>query len=166
MSNFMRVFESVQKNGGATFNVETGELNPTHGYMVSLHGHEVRYTIPRNLNEFQNIVINYFAKKSKFLKDVLDTEWFVGFWINDNQLFCDIVRLVTNKKQAIALGKENKQIGIFDNVNKRTIFLSYPTPPNSSTLLEGFSKGLLWSIVVYLFIVWLVVWYVTHTGQL
>ena len=38
--NLHNVFKSIQNTGGASYQLETGELNPSTGYMVAIEGHE------------------------------------------------------------------------------------------------------------------------------
>ena len=125
MSNFIRVFESIQKTGGASFCLHTGELNPPTGYMVSEEGNEMKFAIPKTLNKFQDIVIQYMLKKSKaFVFESPDE--YLGFWIDNNQLYIDISRRFENKQSAIGYGRINNQIAIFDNANKQSIFPQNP----------------------------------------
>lgn len=48
---------------------------------------------------------------------------FVGFWIDDGKIYLDISVNVGDKKEALRIAKENKQLAIYDCSDMETIRL-------------------------------------------
>lgn len=111
MSNLIKFTDSLNKNGGASFNLMSGELNPKDGYFVSLEGHE------RKLDSVDIYdVIQYAKDKSVLLMD--ESNW-LGGWVGTDtdgseKVFLDVSRKYTDFDEAMQAGKDNDQLAIFD----------------------------------------------------
>lgn len=120
--NFLQVYTSLVETGGATYNYNIPELNPTAGFVVALQGHEKTYPIPANVNRFQDVVTDYLnAEVTAILQD--SRNYFLGFWIEKDLLYVDIVEVIDDQLEAIQAGIERKQLAIYDNAKKESIYL-------------------------------------------
>jgi len=117
MSNLKEFIKSTDENNGATFNLNTGELNPTKGYFVALKRQELKVKYNNPINE---IVQKYVLKNSI---DLSDNNTFVGSWIEDGLLYLDVVVMLEDKEEAIKLGQQNEQLAIYDASTKQVITL-------------------------------------------
>jgi hypothetical protein len=122
-NNFLAVLNSIKESGGATYHMQTGELNPNSGYIVALHGFEKTFEFHPNPNIFQEQVLSYLTK------DILDqiydrADIYLGFWLHEGKIYFDIVEKIDNLNTAIFEGRRNKQKAIRDCANKKDIFLS------------------------------------------
>lgn len=106
----------TQQNGGCSFNSELEILEDLKGYTVSLQKYEYKTTI-KNIDEIEkniNEKINIIKNKKNYI---------IGTWIDDGILYIDINKIEMNYTRAVEFGKSQKQIAIFDNVNKKSIYL-------------------------------------------
>lgn len=115
--NFLNVYNQIVENGGATYNMTTGELNPDSGYMVAQMEFEQVFDFYRNPNVFSEQVKSYLTKK------ILDqlicrSDIYLGFWLKDGKIYFDVVRKIADRDEAIREGRANKQIAIYDANNK------------------------------------------------
>lgn len=119
--NLLNFVNDTLKNGGASFNLLTGEYNPKNGYMVATQGHEI--VIP--LKKFHNASLaDYIAKKSTLLlSGISNTSLFLGAWIDKGMVYLDISEKVEDRQEAVKLGIERKQKAIWDNFNGKEIRL-------------------------------------------
>lgn len=101
MSQINTTLKAIKAQGGCTF-AATGEtLNPTKGWQVSTQD---LYTIP------------LYKLTKKFLNSVLQTikqGTCLGVWIDNNKVYIDQSEWIATKRQAIKIGKANKQLAIF-----------------------------------------------------
>lgn len=125
--NFKNVFKSIQETGGASFNLDTGELNPTKGYMVSVSkDYERKFVIPTNFADFATIFNSYMLDHWERLIEGAGT--FVGFWIYDRHLFLDLAENIADFEEAYQKGFDREQIAIYDCAKKRDITITYMYP--------------------------------------
>src|SRR5690606_16486648 len=93
------------ENGGATFNLVTGELNPSVGYMVALGGHEKIigsdiFSIP----QLQYHIADYIKDKAILLASgITDDKKYLGTWINDGKLYLDVSINFVDKAMAVEI---------------------------------------------------------------
>jgi hypothetical protein len=118
--NFWNVYHAIVKNGGATYNMTTGELNPNSGYMVAQREFERVFEFYPNLNLFSLQV------KSYLNKNVLDqlicrSDIYLGFWLKGGKIYFDVVRRMTDPNEAILERRRNQQIAIYDANEKKDI---------------------------------------------
>lgn len=121
-NNLFGFIDSLNKFGGASYNMVTGVLNPENGYMVSLAEYE--HKIPHG-KEYDTKAITqelrlYIGKHGIELEQ--PNRW-LGAWFDGTALYFDISEIVMDQQTAIELGKERKQIAIFDNEKKESIYL-------------------------------------------
>jgi hypothetical protein len=121
MSNLINFRNAIINNGGASYNLLTGEFNPTNGYMVSINDHE--YVIRFNTLNLQHEIARYIRSKADILISGLSEDKFIGAWIEDDNLVLDVSIKVDSLEDAIQIGKENEQRAIFDCKNSVTINL-------------------------------------------
>lgn len=126
-----RIFTSVKFTDGASYNLLSGELNPTKGYMVSIPNYEwiTSYWTQIRQDEFHRKFNDYLSKKvwDKILENYANT--YVGMWVvqmedQPTQIYFDLSINVLNKDEAIALGKKYEQLAIYDCKNKSVINVS------------------------------------------
>lgn len=122
--NFLTVFDSIQKTGGASYNVFTCDLNPSSGYMVATAGFEKRYPVPADVNKFQDAVIAFMANRNVWAKlKENDVVFYLGFWVYEGELFIDVAEWISDKQDAVSLGIKRNQIAIFDCERQQDIIL-------------------------------------------
>ncbi len=117
MGNLKQFIADTLKNNGATYNLNTGEINPSEGFFVGLNGMGETVGIDKPIN---GVIQKFVLENSNLLSN---REFFVGSWIEDDKLFLDIVVKVDDKQAAIDIGKDNKQIAIYDANKKEVITL-------------------------------------------
>ena len=49
--------------------------------------------------------------------------YIIGTWIDNGILYVDINKIEKNYTRAVELGKSQKQLAIYDNINKKSIYL-------------------------------------------
>lgn len=123
MNNLIKMWDLIKTDGGASYQIETGTLNPETGFMVSLSGYEYRMPVPTDINKWQDAVINYIVKGGKVGMMVDDVSLYLGAWIDGDELYLDISENIPDFETAEKLGIERKQKAIFNCVNQQTIFL-------------------------------------------
>jgi len=127
--NLSTLFSELSLTGGFSYNVTTGESNPTTGYMVSLRDCEQQFYF----DDFENKDIkNYFVRHVNVLSDESS---FLGGWVNENQVYLDVSINIPNLENAIYYGMYNHQNAIYDCANNKTIFL--PEPQTSGTMTQN-----------------------------
>ena len=109
----MNKLNLILREGGFSLNV--ADESPTTGYMVSLPDHETILPLAVASDSLvETIVDNY---KS------IAGEHYVGAWVDDNKIYFDVSENVAERETAIMLGRERKQLGIFDLSSFETIYL-------------------------------------------
>ena len=126
--NLQKFLSEALKNNGGSYNITTGESNPTDGYMVSYSEYELVIDAVE-LNE--TILKEYITNNIDKL--CLD-KYFVGLWINNGKAYLDISAKFNNLSEACYRGMINEQLAIYDNANAVAIHL--PTPQRSGTLTQ------------------------------
>ena len=102
-------------NSGNT--IQNNLDTPKKGYMVACNNTQPKL-IPRNgLTKYQ------FKKILEKLIKNKNNNLCAGFWLNpdDNQWYIENSEIINNKKEAIRIGKNRKQISIFNLLNFETI---------------------------------------------
>jgi hypothetical protein len=115
--NLREFFNSTIQNGGASYNITTGELNPNVGYFVSVPNHEVK--IP--FSQFNADVVTTFINTNAELLSGEHT--FVGTWIENNTVYLDVTEQLFDKRIALRLGLERNQLAIYDATTGKVINL-------------------------------------------
>lgn len=111
--------KDILKNEGATLNNEFKKANLKSGFMVSIMGYEF---ITNNIDEA--------IKKGLEYKEIIKDKkgYYVGFWIDtqdNNKIYVDISKNISNKRDAEKTAKKNLQKGIYSLKDNKTIYLNY-----------------------------------------
>lgn len=125
--NFQNVWKSILDNNGASYDLMTGELNPKKGFMVPMgKKYEMKFIKPTNYEDFVSITRAFIFNNINFL--LYGESIYMGFWVNDDQLYIDLVENIQDFKDAYKKGFDRQQIAIYDCVNQKdiTIIYSYP----------------------------------------
>lgn len=134
--NLRTVLDEIFLEGGVSYNVTTGEVNPKTGYMVSILGFEKQYDLDTiTANDLRDFV-------SKNAYDLWGENRFVGGWIDkdDNKVVLDISVNIIDVTQACYAGIINKQKCIYDCSTKRTISLPMPQTSGTETQKKAYAK--------------------------
>jgi hypothetical protein len=93
---------------GFSYNINTGDHNPDHGFMVSIKGYEETAPSGCDLIAFGR---SYFLRHAEQLAD---PNYYMGCWVNAGRFVFDISENVQTKEVAIELGSMNNQQAIWD----------------------------------------------------
>jgi hypothetical protein len=126
--NLQTFLSEVLKNNGGSYNITTGESNPTDGYMVSLPNCEEIF----NADDLCATVLSEYIIDNA---DELSSEHsFVGLWIDNGMVYLDVSVKYDDLETACYVGIINDQKAIYDNANAVAIHL--PTPQRSGTMTQ------------------------------
>ena len=134
--NLRTVLDEIFLEGGVSYNVTTGEVNPKTGYMVSILGFEKQYDLDTiTANDLRDFVSNN-------AYDLWGENRFVGGWIDTdtNKVVLDISVNITDVTNACYTGIINKQKCIYDCSNKRNISLPAPQTAGTETQKKAYAK--------------------------
>jgi hypothetical protein len=126
--NLQTFLSEVLKNNGGSYNITTGESNPTDGYMVSLPNNE--------------LIINAYDLCATVLKEYIidnadklsENDVFVGLWIDNGKAYLDVSVKINDIETACYTGIIYNQKAIYDNAKAVAIHL--PTPQRSGTMTQ------------------------------
>ncbi len=93
---------------GFSYNINTGDHNPDHGFMVSIKGYEETAPSGCDLIAFGR---SYFLRHAEQLAD---PNYYMGCWVNAGRFVFDISENVQTKEVAIVLGQHHDQEAIWD----------------------------------------------------
>lgn len=96
--------EDIVKNGGATLNKNGKMVTLKTGYQVSVKDIGV-CEVKELTQQMVNNIVDYGIKQRGE---------YAGFWIEDGRVYCDVSKRIASKQAAIDLGKQLKQISIFN----------------------------------------------------
>ena len=134
--NLKTVLDEIFLEGGVSYNVTTGEVNPKSGYMVSILGFEKQYDLDTiNANDLREYVLDN-------AYDLWGENRFVGGWIDKdtNKVVLDISVNITDMTNACYTGIINKQKCIYDCSNKGYISLPSPQTSGTETQQKAYAK--------------------------
>jgi hypothetical protein len=126
--NLQNFLSEVLKNKGGSYNITTGESNPTDGYMVSLPTNEL---VIDATDLCATVLREYIIDNAEELSS---ENSFVGLWINDGEAYLDVSVKYNDLETACYVGIINDQKAIYDNANAVAIHL--PTPQRSGTMTQ------------------------------
>jgi hypothetical protein len=109
------IFKKTIESSGCSLNLS--ECAPVSGYMISLKGYETRVQILK----FAPACIDQFIRAN--LPKLFDRNYFVGTWINQDEVYLDLSLNIPDKHAALSLARINGQIAIFDVLNNTEIEL-------------------------------------------
>jgi len=116
MNSLEQFAESIKTNGGGSFNITTGELNPKSGYFVSLKGFEKEGTLSNTYDAAYMYALQNVEELQKEGR-------FMGAWLEDNKVIFDVSIQIGSEKEAIRIGIENEQRAIYNANTGETIYL-------------------------------------------
>lgn len=125
MNNLREITIEILTNGGATYNIGTGEFNPKTGYMVSLKGHERVFKLPLTVDEIEEHVKQFILDFSTCLAN--ENNYF-GAWLFENKLYLDVSKKVNTGIEAYKLCIKNDQLAYFDNYTRQTVLKDAAIP--------------------------------------
>lgn len=114
----IELINEIIKNGGASLDASYNIIDIKKGYSVSILGYEKTFTI-NNLD--YDAVIKNLKEYKKIIENKKD--YYIGFWLDNDILYLDISKTISNYKSAVKFGVNNKQKAIFNNKNKKSIEL-------------------------------------------
>ena len=110
------LYNEILKNGGLTLDKNFNKIDKKTGFMVSVYGFE------RKLDQFTYKDIKAVVNEYKsLLKGCL----YLGFWIDEGNLYIDISKWFRDKSEALKFGKQNKQIAIYNLKTNESIRVIY-----------------------------------------
>lgn len=125
--NFQNVWKSILENNGASYNLATTELNPKKGFMVPWNKkYETKFIIPTNFDDFKSITRAFIFNNIELL--LFSETLYIGFWINEGNLYIDLVENIQDFEEAYEKGFDRAQIAIYDCVNQKDITIVYSYP--------------------------------------
>ena len=107
----------------------TGGTLHGNGYVKDVSGHfavggvvpSFTIKLPAGVNEDNVHIVGQVLYDFVYSKHVPGSH--IGFWLDDGILHVDIVNLLTDREEAIKLGKERGEIAIFDGTTSEDIRL-------------------------------------------
>ena len=111
------IFETME-NGGCTYNLFAG-LSPATGYAVSILKKQT--TCKADLNSFTPYFLSAFIKEHA--EKLAMPYNFLGSWIDDGQIYLDVVEVTDDLWHAKNVARQNNQLAIFDLGKMETIYL-------------------------------------------
>ena len=126
--NLQTFLSEVLKNNGGSYNITTGESNPTDGYMVSLPNNELII----DADDLCATVLSEYIMTN--IEELCSDKSFVGLWIDNGKAYLDVSVKYNDIETACYVGILSDQKAIYDNANAVAIHL--PTPQRSGTMTQ------------------------------
>ena len=126
--NLQIFLSEVLKNNGGSYNITTGEYNPTDGYMVSLPNNELVI----DADDLCAIVLSEYIMTN--IEELCSDKSFVGLWIDNGKAYLDVSVKYNDIETACYVGILSDQKAIYDNANAVAIHL--PTAQRSGTMTQ------------------------------
>ena len=119
MKNLKQFSRALLEDGGATFNLVSGE-HEFKGYAYSIFGHEKIHDNVSVLSEVEHAVKKFVGEKGVELYSVHNH---LGGWFDKGKLFLDITNVESDLRKAIEQGIRNGQEAIHDFQSGKDIHL-------------------------------------------
>lgn len=113
-----KIINEAIKKGGATLTATLDNASLKYNYMVSLYGHEATFKVDDT--EGLKEGLKTYQKKASGKKDL-----YIGLWVNDGLVYLDLSVNICKKRDALRIGKQNKQQAIYDVKNNKDIKIKY-----------------------------------------
>jgi hypothetical protein len=127
--NLRKILDKCNADGGVTYNIYSGEYNPTSGYMVSLFG---RGAMISGTSHSEAQLANFIHAN---IDKLANEDYYVGLWKpSSGQTDADVSILIEDLTAACEFGINNNQQAIYDNARGYTI--SLPTPQRTGTMTQ------------------------------
>lgn len=119
------LLHKIVNNRGFSYN-QSFE-SPKSGFMVALDGYETIVPISVLSDDLASEIFQTLASK-------LQSNQFVGAWVDNDKVYFDVSENVDNRDTAIELARERNQLGIFALDTFETIKVKSPRMPQISFL--------------------------------
>lgn len=119
--NINKFIAQVRQNGGGSIHMPSATINPTRGYMVSLKGFEKKLKGSLKVED----VMDYVHSEIDSTGLLNNHHTYLGIWLKDGTWFLDVSINMDDETSAIAFGKANEQIAIWDCNIGEEIVLDY-----------------------------------------
>ena len=137
--NLQQFVQYAQENGGGSLHLPSGNINPTRGYMVSIKGAESKMSL-----SLDNAIF-FCTKHIERLMLSGNKDTYFGMWLKDGTWYYDVSINMDDRDSAIAFGKANEQIAIWDCAKGDEIVLDYEEvdlyPRKCSVTGKGMAEG-------------------------
>src|SRR5690625_4305829 len=117
--NLSKLMQEILANNGASYSLNSGELNPTNGYFV---GGFVKSKVV-HLEDFNESHLQEFILNNSPLLS-LDNAY-LGTWVDmdTNLVHIDASMMANDLVNALDIASKYKEIAIYDNENSKSIYL-------------------------------------------
>lgn len=118
MYNLFNFVQGINNNGGATYNLNTGEFNPNNGYIVGLKGTQVKM-------DYDPLIIPDKIRSyiSQFGSELTNPENYLGGWVENGELYLDVVVKISDQQDAHNAAVTNDQMAYYDCANCRSVYV-------------------------------------------
>lgn len=139
MANILEALASLKANGGFSYNLNTGELNPEYGFAVAKDKQfEMSFAVGNINRKTVPDIVRVYAQKTA---DLLAQDGaFLGAWFDDGLLYLDVSELVATEVEAIRLCQERKQLAYYNNGLKQAVYLPKGTHTGGLHNSVGFHR--------------------------
>ena len=115
----------MMKRKKNTYNSKLEILEDLKGYTISIQKYEYKVEIKNitknNIDQIEKNIL----KKIEIIKN--KKNYIIGTWCDRGILYIDINKIEMNYTRACEFGKSQKQLAIYDNINKKSIYLKKDT---------------------------------------
>lgn len=137
MATIQEFNKRLLTQGGATFNLNTGQIDCDKGYGVSLEEHEQVFL----KDEYTEEDLKKFLLKNVGL--LYDDDIEVGGWIEEGKVYLDLTEVIEDKSEAITKAVNRNQLAIFDFEKKEVIELPQSQKTGTLTQQESHKKSII-----------------------
>lgn len=128
MASLKDFITATLNSKGASFNLITGQLNPSRGYMVAIKGHEKLLPWPMTAKQLQKEVSDYIGEKHTILTSgIAGDRHYIGSWVDrkNGNLVLDVsVNDLQGIHHALGMGLQEGQRFIWDNDRQMSILVN------------------------------------------
>ncbi len=107
-------------DGGYSINMSTKKDSFDSGYFVSLDKTEVRVSIYKG-TLLRGVIKEFLIANSDLLSA---PDKVLGLWVDEGFIYVDVATLIESFVTARDVAITNEQLAIYDNYNKKTIYLN------------------------------------------
>jgi hypothetical protein len=103
----------IRSTDGVSYNINTGEFNPSEGFMVALEGHEEKYPVIT-----KDTVSGYIVRHSEALSK--DNAFF-GCWYDGENYILDVSENYSLRRDAVFYAIVRNQTAYYDCASKQSV---------------------------------------------
>lgn len=112
-----KIIEIIE-NKGATLDKNYNNISYNNGFMVSLYGEEIKTDI-KNIEEIKKEI----EKKKEKIKNIDNV--YIGLWVDNDIMYIDLSIYIIDYLEALEVGRDNKQLAIYNLKDNTSIYLHY-----------------------------------------